>query len=147
MIEFVGEQLDKTKDEIRSPLPFSADTSRIRILDFGIAKMLDRVTRRTAEGDMVGTPHYMSPEQAAGNSAKVDQRSDIFSIGVILFELLCGKLPFDGSEVAVVAGIRDLKVPQIRSFRSSNRLQPNKYLANWLEQGGTQGIEGACLVL
>ena len=115
MIECIGNAMDNNDSE--SPAPFSQDTSRVRILDFGIAKMLDRLTHRTTDGDIVGTPHYMSPEQAAGNSANVDQRSDIFSLGVVLFELLCGKLPFDGSEVAVVSGIRDLKVPRIRSIR------------------------------
>ena len=116
MMEFVGGTTEP--QNAFAEIPFTQDNFRVRILDFGIAKMLDRVTRRTLQGDIVGTPHYMSPEQAAGNSANVDQRSDIFSLGVILFELLTGKLPFDGSEAVVVSGIRDLKVPSIRSFRS-----------------------------
>ncbi len=117
MIEFVGNEEGVGDPECITS--FSHDSCRVRILDFGVAKMLDRLTRSTIDGDIIGTPHYMSPEQAAGNSANVDQRSDIFSIGVVLFELLCGKLPFDGPESAVVAGIRDLKVPRIRSIRTN----------------------------
>lgn len=114
MIQLRDDDLEGEHSEVPAP---SNRALRVRILDFGIAKMLDRATRKTQEGDIVGTPHYMSPEQASGNSAHVDQRSDIFSLGVILFELLCGKLPFDGSDIVVVAGIRDLRVPSIRAFR------------------------------
>lgn len=56
----------------------------------------------TIDGQIVGTPAYMSPEQAAGNAHHVDRRSDIYSLGVVLYQLLCGELPFRGSKVMLI---------------------------------------------
>ncbi len=71
----------------------------VKIIDFGIAKALGReLTDRTLVtrvGQMIGTPEYMSPEQAEMTELDVDTRTDIYSLGVMLFELLVGTLPFD----------------------------------------------------
>ena len=64
-----------------------------RIMDFGIARSL-KVKGITGAGVMIGTPEYMSPEQAEVKD--VDQRSDIYSLGVILYEMLTGRVPFEG---------------------------------------------------
>jgi len=70
-----------------------------KIIDFGIAKATEhRLTERTLfteQGQLIGTPEYMSPEQAEMSGLDVDTRTDIYSLGVILYELLVGVLPFD----------------------------------------------------
>ncbi len=66
------------------------------LADFGLARQLTAVTL-TQEGDVLGTPAYMAPEQAGGRSHSADARSDVYSLGVLLYELLAGRLPFEGN--------------------------------------------------
>ncbi|MCY3838081.1 MAG: protein kinase [Gammaproteobacteria bacterium] len=71
------------------------------LTDFGIARALSSGTRMTATGTSLGSPHYMSPEQVRGQT--VDGRSDLYSLGVMLHEMLTGRLPFDATDLLAVA--------------------------------------------
>lgn len=68
---------------------------RVKIADFGLAKMVEHDSQMTAAGTAMGSPNYMSPEQARGEEA--DHRSDIYALGVSLYQMLCGGLPFTAS--------------------------------------------------
>ena len=69
---------------------------RIKVLDFGISKMKDCNTQLTGDHSVLGTPHYMSPEQGEGQVKDVDHRTDIFALGTICYQMLSGTVPFDG---------------------------------------------------
>ena len=78
------------------------------VVDFGIARQVDTETRLTKTGMSIGTPNYISPEQARGQ--KVDGRSDIYSLGVVLYEMLTGKLPYNSQNTLGVV-IKHLQDP------------------------------------
>lgn len=116
----------------QTPLPDSTASRSLgpapKILDFGVARMQDdeqpMTTMHTISGQIVGTLAYMSPEQVAGDPDEIDVRSDIYSIGVILYQLLSGKMPYDLRaksipEAAVM--IRDQEAPTLSSFNTRYR--------------------------
>jgi hypothetical protein len=98
-----------------------------KVIDFGIAKAIEgRLTEQTlftACEQLLGTPAYMSPEQAELSGLDVDTRSDIYSLGVLLYELLTGKTPFDGKEL-VKSGLDEMR----RTLRETEPRRPSNIL-------------------
>jgi tetratricopeptide (TPR) repeat protein len=95
-----------------------------KILDFGVARVTDsdvEMTRQTDLGQLVGTLAYMSPEQASGDPLEVDTRSDVYALGVILYELLAGRLPYDLSRRPHEAA-RTIKEEDPRPLSSISRV-------------------------
>lgn len=95
--------------------PRSFDPYFVKLLDFGIAKLATPSpdARRTQLGVVIGTPAYMSPEQCEGKGV-LDHRSDIYSLGVMLYELLTGTLPFEGEIRDILMGHLTGKPPSVR---------------------------------
>lgn len=79
---------------------FRSDNSAV-LTDFGVARGLANNSRMTHVGTVVGTPHYMSPEQTKGTT--VDSRSDLYSLGIVFYEMLTGTLPYQGDEAVTIA--------------------------------------------
>src|SRR4030095_4194886 len=97
---------------------------RVKLTDFGLARIADDV-KLTRTGFVAGTPLYMAPEQALGDSA--DPRSDLFSLGAILYEMCTGQPPFQGnSALAILKQIAETKQRPLRE------LNPN--VPEWLAQ-------------
>ena len=104
------------------------ESGQPKVLDFGVARLLDAkqqaITLHTSAGEVIGTLAYMSPEQAAGENREVDIRSDVYALGVVLYEMLTGRLPhalanhslFDAARV-----IRDEEPPPLSSINKACR--------------------------
>src|SRR5262249_37254743 len=89
-----------------------------KIADFGLARQLDADLRQTADGQMVGTPAYMAPEQADGQS-EVGTAADVWALGVILYECLTGKRPFPGPGWrTLLAQVCQATPPPLRALRA-----------------------------
>jgi len=94
---------------------YEASSDTVKVTDFGIARITD--SSKTKTGLVLGTPSFMSPEQIAGR--KVDGRSDLYSLGVMLFQLLTGVLPFQGDSMAeLMYKIANEEAPDIRLVRA-----------------------------
>jgi serine/threonine-protein kinase len=92
---------------------YEPESDQVKVTDFGIARITD--SSKTKTGMVLGTPSYMSPEQLAGK--KIDGRSDLFSLGVTLYQMACGKLPFEGDSMAqLMFKIANEAHPDIRSI-------------------------------
>jgi tetratricopeptide (TPR) repeat protein len=100
-----------------------------KVIDFGIAKAIEqRLTDKTlltALEQFIGTPAYMSPEQAGMSELDIDTRSDVYSLGVLLYELLTSKLPFEQKDLAK-AGVDEIR----RIIREKEPVKPSTKLSN-----------------
>ncbi len=112
-----------------------------QIMDFGLAK-LRGVSRLTKEGSTVGTAGYMSPEQVQGQDA--DHRSDIFSLGVLLYELITGQLPFKGvHETALMYEIVNVDAPPMSSIKSDLDPHLDAIVLECLEKDANERTQSA----
>lgn len=107
-----------------------------KVIDFGIAKATEgRLTDATVYTQLhqfIGTPAYMSPEQAEMSGLDIDTRSDIYALGVLLYELLTGKTPFDAQEL-MARGIDEMR----RTIREQEPIRPSTRLATLQEEERT----------
>ncbi|MFN0151644.1 MAG: tetratricopeptide repeat protein [bacterium] len=89
---------------------FSANAPAVKVLDFGLARITDAdvtlAATATRSGHVQGTLAYMSPEQARGNSSDIDVRTDVYALGMLLYEMLVGKLPYDVSKAMLHESVR-----------------------------------------
>ena len=92
------------------PDPVAPLGERVKLLDFGIAKFLDGPVRKTTVGMILGTPLYMSPEQCEG-SEDLDAKVDVYALGVMLYEMICGHLPFSADTAAALMRQHMFKEP------------------------------------
>ena len=127
-ILFASAEVAPRSDELRAPPPAAPESTgsepRLpgsallpKVTDFGLAKFTESAAEFTGTGQVVGTPHYMAPEQAAGNK-KVGPPADVYALGAILFECLTGRPPFEGAEpMSVLLKVVSETPPDVRTVR------------------------------
>ena len=118
LVEVIGDCLDFLhrkniihRDIKPANILFHSDGTPI-LTDFGVAKQQETDSRLTKDGTALGSPYYISPEQA--ESKPIDGRSDIYSLGIILYEMLTGKKPFEGeSDIQIIISHLSDPVPSL----------------------------------
>jgi len=132
-----------------------ANSGQVKILDFGLAKFQttaeeaaspSETPTKTSSGIVIGTPLYMSPEQALGKD--LDQRSDIFSFGVLLYEMFSGQRPFSGADMKAVIGQILYREPeQVRSMRADLPLDLQSIISRCLKKEPSERYQDMAGVL
>ena len=126
------------------------ETGQPRILDFGVARATDAdvqtMTMQTSVGQLIGTVPYMSPEQVTGDSRQLDTRSDVYALGVILYELLSGSVPHDVRSLSIPEAARKIRDEQPARLASINRVlrgEIDTIVAKALEKDKTRRYQSA----
>jgi serine/threonine protein kinase/Tfp pilus assembly protein PilF len=125
------------------------ETGQPKILDFGVARVTDsdvEMTRQTDMGQLIGTLNYMSPEQVLANPEELDIRSDVYALGVIAYQLLTGKMPYDTNRKAiheVVRAIREEDPAPLSSINRTYRGDVQTIVAKALEKDKTRRYASA----
>ena len=114
----------------------------MKVTDFGICRIDGgdhELTQHTQLGDVLGTPNYMSPEQVLGQ--KVDSRSDLFSVGVVLYKLVTGALPFEGDSIISVAmKITQTDPPTVEKLRPDVPLSLRRVIERALKKAAREAL-------
>ncbi len=138
--------------DIKSENIMLTDRGQVKILDFGLAKMVEKTGRfapdqfQTTDGSVRGTITHMSPEQALG--AEVDARTDIYSTGVVMFEMTTGEIPFSGSSANVVlAKILNQPAPPVSEMNPEIPPSLEKVIRKCLEKNRDQRYQNAANLL
>jgi serine/threonine protein kinase len=108
--------------DLKTPNIMRDTRGQIRLMDFGIAKDWGAATSATATGLVMGTPEYMSPEQARGE--KIDFRSDIYALGIVIFEIFTGRVPFR-AETPLATILKHLQEPPPLDGPEAERIPPS----------------------
>lgn len=123
---------------------------RPKVLDFGIARVTDAdmqiTTIQTTAGQLLGTLPYMSPEQIAGHGERLDHRSDIYALGVVLYELLADRLPLDMTTCSIPEAarvIKDVDPPRLGSVNCECRGDIEAIVAKTLEKEPNRRYDSA----
>jgi serine/threonine-protein kinase len=113
-----------------------------KLLDFGLAKSVEGGEQLTMTGTVFGTPGYLSPEQAQGAAA--DARSDLYSLGIVMWEMLAGDKPFHGEDpIDVLRSHIHTPAPPVREFAPRTSLQLDRVIARLLEKDPTKRFQTA----
>ena len=147
----IGEGLEAAHErgivhrDIKSANILLTSRGQARITDFGLATLADR-TRLTQEGVMAGTPQYMSPEQVRGEAA--DRRSDLWSLGVVLYEMVSGQLPFGGETTpAAVFAVLHREPEPLTALRSKVPMELDRIVAKALAKNPSERYQHAADIL
>lgn len=120
------------------------EQDEIHVTDFGLAKHLDSDSSVTGSGAAVGTPHYMAPEQAGGHSDRATHRSDVYSLGAILFACLTGRPPIVADTVVqTLMQVVHHPAPAVRSLRRDVPIDLDTIVAKCLEKDPNKRYESA----